>query len=54
MQAVKRAGGDLLLVARGGVVLPLDPGRDQLATARGHGAAGQPVQARAAPCPASR
>jgi flagellar hook-associated protein FlgK len=33
VQAVKRAGGDLLLVARGGIVLPLDPGRDQLATA---------------------
>lgn len=33
VQAVKRAGGELLLVARGGIVLPLDPDRDQLATA---------------------
>lgn len=33
VQAVKRAGGDLLLVARGGIVLPLDPGRDQFSTA---------------------
>ncbi|MBK1661792.1 flagellar hook-associated protein FlgK [Paracraurococcus ruber] len=33
VQAVRQQGGDLLLVARGGLVLPLDPGRDVLATA---------------------
>ncbi|MFZ4410006.1 MAG: FlgK family flagellar hook-associated protein [Paracraurococcus sp.] len=33
VQAVKRAGGDLLLVAKGGIVLPLDPDHDLLATA---------------------
>jgi flagellar hook-associated protein 1 FlgK len=33
VQAVKRAGGEVLLVAKGGVVLPLDAGYDQLATA---------------------
>ncbi len=33
VRAVRRPGGDLLLVARGGVVLPLDPDRDALATA---------------------
>jgi flagellar hook-associated protein 1 FlgK len=33
VRAVRQPGGDLLLVARGGVVLPLDPGRDALATA---------------------
>jgi flagellar hook-associated protein 1 FlgK len=32
VQAVRRQGGDLLLVARGGLVLPLDPKRDVLAT----------------------
>ncbi|TCZ53196.1 flagellar hook-associated protein FlgK [Roseicella aquatilis] len=32
VQAVKREGGDVLLVAKGGVVLPLDPDRDLLAT----------------------
>jgi flagellar hook-associated protein 1 len=31
VQAVKRSDGDLLLVAKGGIVLPLDPGRDVLA-----------------------
>jgi flagellar hook-associated protein 1 FlgK len=47
VQAVKRSGGDLLLVARGGIILPLDPGHDQLATAEAtlqpaslHGAGG--------------
>jgi flagellar hook-associated protein 1 FlgK len=33
VRAVRRPGGDLLLVARGGVVLPLDPDRDALTTA---------------------
>lgn len=33
VQAVKRSGGDLLLVAKGGIVLPLDPDHDQLASA---------------------
>ena len=33
VRAVRQPGGDLLLVARGGVVLPLDPERDVLATA---------------------
>ena len=32
VRAVRQPGGDLLLVARGGVVLPLDPDRDVLAT----------------------
>lgn len=32
VQAVKRDGGDVLLVAKGGVVLPLDPDHDVLAT----------------------
>ena len=32
VRAVRQPGGDLLLVARGGVVLPLDPDRDALAT----------------------
>jgi flagellar hook-associated protein 1 FlgK len=32
VQAVRQPGGDLLLIARGGVVLPLDPNRDVLAT----------------------
>jgi len=47
VQAVRRKGGDLLLVARGGLVLPLDPKRDVLATAEAtvgpnafHGTAG--------------
>src|SRR4051812_35371963 len=47
VQAVRGQGGDLLLVARGGLVLPLDPGRDVLATAEAtvgpnafHGTAG--------------
>ena len=33
VQAVKRSDGDLLLVAKGGTVLPLDPNHDVLATA---------------------
>ncbi|RAI59337.1 flagellar hook-associated protein FlgK [Roseicella frigidaeris] len=33
VQAVKRGDGDVLLVAKGGVVLPLDPDHNQLATA---------------------
>jgi flagellar hook-associated protein 1 FlgK len=33
LRAVRQPGGDLLLVARGGVVLPLDPDRDALFTA---------------------
>jgi flagellar hook-associated protein 1 FlgK len=33
LQAVRRPDGDLLLIARGGLVLPLDPGRDALAAA---------------------
>ncbi|MDO9709801.1 flagellar hook-associated protein FlgK [Paracraurococcus lichenis] len=33
VQAVRRDGGDLLLVARGGIVLPLEAKRDVLATA---------------------
>jgi len=33
VRAVRQPGGDLLLVARGGVVLPLDPERDALASA---------------------
>ena len=32
VRAVRQPGGDLLLVARGGVVLPLDPDRDVLST----------------------
>jgi len=32
VRAVRQPGGDLLLVARGGLVLPLDPDRDVLAT----------------------
>ncbi len=32
VQAIRQPGGDLLLVARGGIVLPLDPDRDVLAT----------------------
>ena len=35
VQAIRKSNGDLLLIARGGVLLPLDPGRDLLA----HGAA---------------
>jgi hypothetical protein len=33
VRAVRQPGGGMLLVARGGVVLPLDPDRDVLATA---------------------
>ncbi len=33
VRAIRQPGGDLLLVTRGGVVLPLDPERDVLATA---------------------
>ena len=33
VQALRRPDGDLLLIARGGLVLPLDPSRDLLATA---------------------
>jgi flagellar hook-associated protein FlgK len=33
LQAVRKPDGDLLVIARGGLVLPLDPGRDVLATA---------------------
>lgn len=47
VQAVRRQGGDLLLVARGGIILPLDPRRDVLSTAEAlvapdafHGAGG--------------
>lgn len=47
VQAVRKPGGDLLLIARGGVVLPLDPDHDVLATAQAmvgpdsfHGAGG--------------
>lgn len=32
VQAIRKPNGDLLLIARGGVVLPLDPGRDVLST----------------------
>lgn len=47
IQAIRQPGDDLLLVARGGLVLPLDPDRDVLATAEAvvapeayHGAGG--------------
>lgn len=47
VRAIRQPGGDLLLVARGGVVLPLDPDRDVLSTAEAvlapgsfHGAGG--------------
>jgi flagellar hook-associated protein 1 FlgK len=47
VQAIHQPGGDLLLVARGGIILSLDPNRDVLATAQAvvapeayHGAGG--------------
>ena len=54
VQAVRKPGGDLLLIARGGVVLPLDPDRRRAGDRAGHGGAGQLPWRRAARCPGSR